>query len=152
MVLTRDEILDDITLHWVTNTGTSGAQLYWENNNNNFNAVEQRTAEIRIPVGITVFPGEIYQAPRGWAERAYPNLVYFNEVNEGGHFAASEQPELFATELRAAFGRSPGAREQRVRRGRTSGNSRASMSTGPSRVASGTICRKRLRKPSPRRS
>jgi pimeloyl-ACP methyl ester carboxylesterase len=102
-VLTRDELLDDITLYWLTNTGTSSAQLYWENNNNNFNAVDQRTAEIRIPVAITVFPGEIYQAPRSWAERAYPNLLYFNEVDKGGHFAAWEQPELFAAELRAAF-------------------------------------------------
>jgi pimeloyl-ACP methyl ester carboxylesterase len=102
-VLTRDEILDGITLYWLTNTGTSGAQLYWENNNNNFNAVEQRTAEIKVPVAITVFPGEIYQAPKTWAERAYPNLIYFNEVDKGGHFAAWEQPELFSSELRAAF-------------------------------------------------
>ncbi|MGE5801856.1 MAG: epoxide hydrolase family protein [Gemmatimonadota bacterium] len=102
-VLTRDEILDDITLYWLTNTGASSSQLYWENNNNNFNAESQRTAEIRIPVAITVFPGEIYQAPRTWAERAYPNLVYFNEVDTGGHFAAWEQPELLAAELRAAF-------------------------------------------------
>ena len=102
-VLSRDEMLDDITLYWLTNTGASSAQLYWENNNNNFNAVEQRTGEIEIPVAITVFPGEIYQAPRTWAERAYSNLVYFNEVDQGGHFAAWEQPELFAAELRAAF-------------------------------------------------
>jgi len=102
-VLTRDEILDDITLYWLTNTGTSSGQLYWENNNNNFNAVDQHTAEIKIPVAITVFPGEIYQAPRTWAERAYPNLIYFNEVDKGGHFAAWEQPELFSAELRAAF-------------------------------------------------
>ncbi len=102
-VLTRDEMLDDITLYWVTNTAASSARLYWENNNNNFNAVEQRTAEISIPVAVTVFPGEIYQAPKSWAERAYPKLIYFNEVNKGGHFAAWEQPELFAAELRAAF-------------------------------------------------
>jgi pimeloyl-ACP methyl ester carboxylesterase len=102
-VLTRDELLDAITLYWLTNTGTSSAQLYWENNNNNFNAAEQKTAEIKIPVAITVFPGEIYQAPRSWAERAYPNLRYFSEVDKGGHFAAWEQPELFSAELRAAF-------------------------------------------------
>jgi pimeloyl-ACP methyl ester carboxylesterase len=102
-VLTKDELLDDITLYWVTNTGTSGARLYWENNNNNFNAVEQRTAEISIPVAISVFPGEIYQAPRSWAERSYHNLIYFHEVNSGGHFAQWEQPQLFAEELRAAF-------------------------------------------------
>jgi pimeloyl-ACP methyl ester carboxylesterase len=101
--LTKDEMLDDITLYWVTNTGTSGARLYWENNTNNFNAVEQKTAEIAVPVAITVFPGEIYRAPRSWAEKAYRNLIYFNEVDKGGHFAAWEQPELFAQEMRAAF-------------------------------------------------
>ena len=97
-VLTRDEMLDDITLYWLTNTGTSSAQLYWENNANNFNAVD-----INIPAAITVFPGEIYRAPRSWAQRAYHKLIYFNEVDNGGHFAAWEQPELFATEIRAAF-------------------------------------------------
>jgi pimeloyl-ACP methyl ester carboxylesterase len=102
-VLTKDELLDDITLYWLTNTGTSGARLYWENNNNNFNAVEQRTAEISIPVAVTVFPGEIYQAPRSWTERSYHHLIYFHEVNKGGHFAQWEQPQLFAEELRAAF-------------------------------------------------
>jgi pimeloyl-ACP methyl ester carboxylesterase len=97
-VLTRDEMLDDITLYWLTNTGTSSAQLYWENNANNFNAVD-----INIPAAITVFPGEIYRAPRSWAERAYRKLIYFHTVDNGGHFAAWEQPELFATEIRAAF-------------------------------------------------
>jgi pimeloyl-ACP methyl ester carboxylesterase len=101
--LTKDEILDDITLYWLTNTAASSAQLYWENNNNNFNAVEQRTAEVSVPVAITVFPGEIYQAPRSWAERSYRKLIYFNEVKKGGHFASWEQPQLFAEELRAAF-------------------------------------------------
>lgn len=101
--LTKDEILDDITLYWLTKTAASGAQLYWENNNNNFNAVEQKTKDIKVPVAITVFPGEIYQAPKSWAERAYPNLIYFNEVAKGGHFAAWEEPQLFAEELRAAF-------------------------------------------------
>ncbi len=101
--LTREEMLDDITLTWLTGTATSGARLYWENNNNNFNAVDQKTAEITIPVAVTVFPGEIYQAPKSWTERAYPNLIYFHEVDKGGHFAAWEQPELFAQELRAAF-------------------------------------------------
>ncbi len=101
--LTRDEMLDDITLYWLTNTTASSAQLYWENNNNNFNAVEQKTADISIPVAVTVFPGEIYRAPKSWAERAYHKLIYFNEVDKGGHFAAWEQPELFATEIRAAF-------------------------------------------------
>jgi pimeloyl-ACP methyl ester carboxylesterase len=96
--LTKDEMLDDITLYWLTNTSTSAARLYWENNANNFNAVD-----ISIPAAVTVFPGEIYQAPRTWTERGYHNLIYFNEVNKGGHFAAWEQPQLFAEELRAAF-------------------------------------------------
>jgi pimeloyl-ACP methyl ester carboxylesterase len=101
--LTKDEMLDDITLYWLTNTANSSAQLYWENNNNNFNVVEQRTQEIKVPVAITVFPGEIYQAPKSWAEKAYPTLQYFNEVKKGGHFASWEEPQLFAEELRAAF-------------------------------------------------
>jgi pimeloyl-ACP methyl ester carboxylesterase len=101
--LTRDEMLDDITLYWLTNTAISSARLYWENDNNNFNAVSQRTADIKLPVAITVFPGEIYQAPKSWAERAYHNLAYYHRVDKGGHFAAWEQPELFSAELRAAF-------------------------------------------------
>ena len=96
--LTKDEMLDDITLYWLTKTATSGARLYWENNANNFNAVD-----ISIPAAVTVFPGEIYQAPRSWAELAYKKLIYFNKVDKGGHFAAWEQPEIFAAELRAAF-------------------------------------------------
>ena len=96
--LTRDEMLDDITLYWLTNTGTSSAQLYWENNANNFNAVD-----INIPAAITVFPGEIYRAPRSWAERAYHKLIYFHQAGKGGHFAAWEQPELLSAELREAF-------------------------------------------------
>jgi pimeloyl-ACP methyl ester carboxylesterase len=101
--LSKDDMLDDITLYWLTNTATSSAQLYWENNNNNFNAENQKTAEITIPVAITVFPGEIYRAPRSWAQKAYRNLIYFHEVDRGGHFAAWEQPELFAAEIRSAF-------------------------------------------------
>ena len=96
--LTPDEMLDDITLYWLTDTGASSSRLYWENNANNFNAVD-----VSIPAAITVFPGEVYQAPRSWAERAYHKLVYFNEVDKGGHFAAWEEPELFSQELRAAF-------------------------------------------------
>lgn len=102
-VLTKEEILDDISLYWFSNTAASSAQLYWENNNNNFNAVEQKTADISVPVAVTVFPGEIYRAPRSWAERSYRKLIYWNEVDKGGHFAAWEQPELFSAELRAAF-------------------------------------------------
>ncbi len=97
-VLTKDEMLDDISLYWFTGTATSGARLYWENNANNFNAVD-----ISIPAAVSVFPGEIYQAPRSWTERAYHKLIYFNKVDKGGHFAAWEQPQLFAAELRAAF-------------------------------------------------
>jgi pimeloyl-ACP methyl ester carboxylesterase len=96
--LTRDEMLDDISLYWFTGTATSGARLYWENNANNFNAVD-----ISIPAAITVFPGEIYQAPKSWAEKAYHNLIYYNKVDKGGHFAAWEEPSLFTSELRAAF-------------------------------------------------
>jgi pimeloyl-ACP methyl ester carboxylesterase len=96
--LTRDEILDNITLYWLTNTGVSASRLYWEYKGGFFNA-----KGVSIPVAVSVFPGEQYQAPRSWAERAYPNLIYFNEVDKGGHFAAWEQPELFATEMRAAF-------------------------------------------------
>lgn len=101
--LTKDEILDDISLYWLTNTANSSAQLYWENNTNNFNAAEQRTSEIKIPVAVTVFPGEIYQAPKSWTERSYKNLIYFNEVSKGGHFASWEEPQLFTEELRVAF-------------------------------------------------
>jgi pimeloyl-ACP methyl ester carboxylesterase len=96
--LTRDEILDNITLYWLTNTGVSASRLYWEYKGGFFNA-----KGVSIPVAVTVFPGEQYQAPRSWAERAYPNLIYFNEVDRGGHFAAWEEPELFSHELRAAF-------------------------------------------------
>jgi pimeloyl-ACP methyl ester carboxylesterase len=98
-VLTRDEILDDISLYWFTGSGASAARIYWEDHSNNFNAVDIA----KLPVAVTVFPGEIYRAPRSWAERCYHNLVYFNETDNGGHFAAWEQPQLFATEVRAAF-------------------------------------------------
>jgi pimeloyl-ACP methyl ester carboxylesterase len=97
-VLTRDEMLDDIMLYWLTNSATSSARLYWENADLAFYAVE-----IDIPVGVSVFPGEIYRAPRTWAERAYRKLIYWNEVDRGGHFAAFEQPGIFTREVRAAF-------------------------------------------------
>ena len=102
-VLGRDAILDDITLYWLTDTGASSSRFYWENNNNNFSAQAQKTRQIKIPVAISVFPGEIYRAPESWARRAYPSLYYFHEAARGGHFAAWEQPQLFAEELRAAF-------------------------------------------------
>ncbi|WP_369256479.1 epoxide hydrolase family protein [Geodermatophilus amargosae] len=96
--LTRDEVLDNITLYWLTNTGVSASRLYWEYRGGFFDA-----KGVTIPVAVSVFPGEQYQAPRSWTERAYPGLVHFNEVDRGGHFAAWEQPQLFAEELRAGF-------------------------------------------------
>jgi pimeloyl-ACP methyl ester carboxylesterase len=96
--LTRDEILDNTTLFWLTNTGVSAARLYWEYKEGFFDP-----RNVPTPVAVTVFPGELYQAPRSWAERAYPKLIYYNKVDKGGHFAAWEQPQLFASELRAAF-------------------------------------------------
>ena len=97
--LTRDEILDNVTLYWLTNTGVSAARLYWENKADFFDA-----KPITIPFAISVFPDELYQAPRSWAERAYPhNLIHYNTLDRGGHFAAWEQPDLFSSEMRAAF-------------------------------------------------
>jgi len=97
--LTREDILDNITLYWLTKTGVSAARLYWENKADFFDA-----KHITIPFAISVFPDELYQAPRNWAERAYPhNLIHFNELDRGGHFAAWEQPQLFSEEMRAAF-------------------------------------------------
>jgi pimeloyl-ACP methyl ester carboxylesterase len=96
--LTRDEVLDNITLYWLTNTGVSASRLYWEYKGGFFNA-----KGVAIPVATTIFPGEQYQAPWSWAEQAYPNLIYYHQVDKGGHFAAWEQPQLFTEELRAAF-------------------------------------------------
>jgi pimeloyl-ACP methyl ester carboxylesterase len=96
--LTRDEVLDNITMTWVTNTGVSSGRLYWENTLDFFAA-----KGVTVPAAVSVFPRELYQAPRSWAEQAYPNLIYFNEVDEGNHFAAWQEPELFTTEVRAAF-------------------------------------------------
>ena len=102
---TKDEVLDDITLYWLTNSATSAGRLYWENGGRGsvISAAAQKTADISLPVAITVFPRESYRTPETWARRAYRNLIYFNEVDQGGHFAAWEQPELFSAELRAAF-------------------------------------------------
>jgi pimeloyl-ACP methyl ester carboxylesterase len=100
---TKDEVLDDITLYWLTNSAVSSARLYWENKTSLLNAIAQKTALISLPVAITVFPGEIYRAPQTWARRAYRNLIYFHETDKGGHFAAWEQPQLFSEEIRAAF-------------------------------------------------
>jgi pimeloyl-ACP methyl ester carboxylesterase len=101
--LTRDRIVDNITLYWLTGTGASAARAYWESGRAAALAAGQAPPEVSIPVGFTTFPGEIFAAPRSWVEKAYPNLTYFNEVDKGGHFAAWEEPELFAAELRAAF-------------------------------------------------
>ena len=101
--LTRDHILDNITTYWLTGTGASAARSYWEGGRAAALAAGQAPPEVTLPVGFTSFPGEIFRAPRSWLEKTYPNLVYFNEVEEGGHFAAWEEPELFATEVRAAF-------------------------------------------------
>jgi pimeloyl-ACP methyl ester carboxylesterase len=96
--LTRDEVLDNFTLYWLTNTGVSASRLYWEYKGGFFNV-----KGVSIPVAVSVFPGEQYRAPRSWTENAYPNLIYFNEVDKGGHFAAWEEPEIFSSELREAF-------------------------------------------------
>jgi pimeloyl-ACP methyl ester carboxylesterase len=97
--LTRDDILDNLTLTWLTNTGVSSGRLYWENKGASFFGVRG----VSIPVAVSVFPDELYPAPRTWAEKAYPKLIYFNKLDKGGHFAAWEQPKLFTAELRAAF-------------------------------------------------
>jgi len=96
--LTRDDLLDDITLYWVTNTAVSAARFYWENKFSVYNAVN-----VEIPAAVSVFPGENYQAPKSWAEKAFHKLVYYNQVAEGGHYAAWEQPQLFAAEVRAGL-------------------------------------------------
>jgi pimeloyl-ACP methyl ester carboxylesterase len=103
--LTRDRIVDNITLYWLTGTGASAARSYWESGRAQALAAAagQAPPEVSLPVGFTTFPGEIFAAPRSWVEKAYRNLTYFNEVDRGGHFAAWEEPELFATEVRAAF-------------------------------------------------
>ena len=103
-LLTKDDFLDNVTLYWLTNSATSSARLYWETGGQSVVlSSAQKTSEIALPVAITVFPGEVYRAPETWARRAYRNLIYFNEVDKGGHFAAWEEPELLAGELRAAF-------------------------------------------------
>jgi pimeloyl-ACP methyl ester carboxylesterase len=103
-LLNRDDVLDNVTLYWLTNTATSAARIYWETAGQSVTlSAAQKTNEISIPVAITVFPGEVYQTPETWARRAYRNLIYFNEVDKGGHFAAWEQPQLFAEEMRRAF-------------------------------------------------
>jgi pimeloyl-ACP methyl ester carboxylesterase len=101
--LTRDHILDNVTLYWLTGTGASAARSYWENGQATARAVGHATPPVSIPVGFTQFPGEIVRTPRSWVEVAYPTLTYFNKAERGGHFAAWEEPELFSDEVRAAF-------------------------------------------------
>ena len=101
--LTREHIVDNITLYWLTGTGASAARSYWEEGQENARAAGQAPTPVSIPVGFTTFPGEIWRTPRSWVEKAYPNVIYFNEVDKGGHFAAWEEPGLFSEELRAAF-------------------------------------------------
>ena len=96
--LTRDDVLDDFTLYWLTNTAVSAARFYWENRLNLYNS-----ANVSIPAAVSVFPGENYQAPRSWTERAYHKLIYYNQLDRGGHYAAWEQPQLFSEEVRAGF-------------------------------------------------
>ena len=103
--LTRDHVLDNITVYWLTGTGASAARSYWESGQAQAQAAAsgQAPAPVSMPVGFTQFPDEIFRAPRSWVEQAYPNVVYFNKADKGGHFAAWEQPEIFTTEVRAAF-------------------------------------------------
>jgi pimeloyl-ACP methyl ester carboxylesterase len=103
--LTRERIVDNITLYWLTGTGTSAARSYWEDGRALAQALAsgQPPSELSLPVGFTTFPGEIWRTPRSWVENSYPNVTYFNEVDKGGHFAAWEEPELFSEEVRAAF-------------------------------------------------
>jgi pimeloyl-ACP methyl ester carboxylesterase len=103
--LTRDHVLDNITLYWLTGTGASAARSYWESGRAQALAAAagQAPPQVKLPVGFTTFPGEIFRAPRSWVEQGYPTLTYFHEAAKGGHFAAWEEPEVFATEIRAAF-------------------------------------------------
>ena len=101
--LTRDHILDNITLYWLTGTGASAARSYWEGGQAAARAAGQAPPQVTLPVGFTTFPGEIFRAPRSWAEKVYPNLSYFHEAARGGHFAAWEEPQLFSEEVRASF-------------------------------------------------
>jgi len=102
--LTRDHIIDNISVYWLTGTGASAARSYWESGQAAARSAGQAPPQVAVPVGFTTFPGDIWRTPRSWAEKAYPTLTYFNEVDKGGHFAAWEEPELFSSELRKAFG------------------------------------------------
>jgi pimeloyl-ACP methyl ester carboxylesterase len=101
--LTREHIVDNVTLYWLTGTGASAARSYWEEAQENARTAVQPLGPVKIPAGFTTFPGEIWRTPRSWVENAYPNTIYFNEVDKGGHFAAWEEPQIFAEEMRAMF-------------------------------------------------
>ena len=101
--LTRDHILDNVTLYWLTGTGASAARSYWESGQATAKTAGQAPPPMNLPFGFTTFPGEIWRTPRSWVDKNYPNVIYFNEVDRGGHFAAWEEPELFSAELRKAF-------------------------------------------------
>ena len=101
--LTRDHILDNVTLYWLTGTGASAARSYWESGQATAKTAGQAPPPMNLPFGFTTFPGEIWRTPRSWVDKSYPNVIYFNEVDRGGHFAAWEEPELFSAELREAF-------------------------------------------------
>ena len=103
--LTRESVVDNVTLYWLTGTGASAARSYWENGQAQAQAAAsgQAPPPVSLPVGFTTFPGEIWRTPRSWVEDSYPNVAYFNEVDKGGHFAAWEEPDVFTAEVRAAF-------------------------------------------------
>ena len=101
--LTRERIVDNITLYWLTGTGASAARSYWEEGAEGARAAGNAPTPVSVPVGFTTFPGENWRTPRSWAEKSYPTLTYYNEVDKGGHFAAWEEPQLFSEEIRAAF-------------------------------------------------
>jgi pimeloyl-ACP methyl ester carboxylesterase len=101
--LTRDDVLDNISLYWLTNTAISSAQLYWDTTQISTGGGFFDVRGVKLPVAVSAFPDEIYTAPRTWAERAYPNLIHYNRLDKGGHFAAWEQPAIFTQEVRASF-------------------------------------------------
>ena len=101
--LTRDDVLDNVTLYWLTNTAISSARLYWDTAHNFRREASSTSRGVKIPVAVSAFPDEIYTAPQSWTEKAYPKLIHYNKLPKGGHFAAWEQPELFVSEMRAAF-------------------------------------------------
>jgi pimeloyl-ACP methyl ester carboxylesterase len=101
--LTKNNVIDNITLYWLTGTGTSAAREYWDSGQAIAKSAGQTPKPVELPVGFTAFPGEIFKAPRTWVEKTYPNMSYYNQVENGGHFAAWEEPQIFSREMRSAF-------------------------------------------------